>query len=59
MGILEGAIPAIVICTRDRERAKSFYRGSLGLGREKGVAFNIYQHLNQDDAGIWTAPGGA
>ncbi len=26
--------------------------------REKGVNFNIYQHLSQDELGIWTAPGG-
>jgi hypothetical protein len=26
--------------------------------REKGVAFNIYQKFNQDELGIWTAPGG-
>ena len=26
--------------------------------REKGVTFNIYQHLSQDGLGIWTAPGG-
>jgi catechol 2,3-dioxygenase-like lactoylglutathione lyase family enzyme len=31
MGILEAARPAIVICTRDRARATSFYRDTLGL----------------------------
>lgn len=31
MGILESASPAIVICTRDRARARSFYRDTLGL----------------------------
>jgi catechol 2,3-dioxygenase-like lactoylglutathione lyase family enzyme len=31
MGILEFAIPAIVICTRDRARATAFYRDALGL----------------------------
>jgi catechol 2,3-dioxygenase-like lactoylglutathione lyase family enzyme len=31
MGILESAIPAIVICTRDRARAAAFYRDALGL----------------------------
>lgn len=31
MGILEAAIPAIVICTRDRARATEFYRDTLGL----------------------------
>ena len=31
MGILETATPAIVICTRDRERATKFYRETLGL----------------------------
>ena len=25
---------------------------------ENGVTFNIYQHLRQDELGIWTAPGG-
>jgi catechol 2,3-dioxygenase-like lactoylglutathione lyase family enzyme len=27
--------------------------------REKGVNFNTYQHIPQDELGIWTAPGGA
>lgn len=27
--------------------------------REKGVKFNLYSHIKQDDLGIWTAPGGA
>ena len=31
MGILEAAKPAIVICTRDRDRATAFYRDALGL----------------------------
>jgi catechol 2,3-dioxygenase-like lactoylglutathione lyase family enzyme len=31
MGILTAAKPAIVICTRDRERATEFYRDVLGL----------------------------
>ena len=31
MGILEAAKPAVVICTRDRERATAFYRDTLGL----------------------------
>jgi catechol 2,3-dioxygenase-like lactoylglutathione lyase family enzyme len=31
MGILEAAKPAIVICTRDRARATTFYRDTLGL----------------------------
>jgi catechol 2,3-dioxygenase-like lactoylglutathione lyase family enzyme len=31
MGILEAAIPAIIICTRDRARATGFYRDTLGL----------------------------
>jgi catechol 2,3-dioxygenase-like lactoylglutathione lyase family enzyme len=31
MGILATAIPAIVICTRDRARATAFYRDTLGL----------------------------
>ena len=31
MGILETAIPAIVICTRDRARSTAFYRDVLGL----------------------------
>jgi len=26
--------------------------------REKGLAFNTYQHLHHDELGIWTAPGG-
>jgi catechol 2,3-dioxygenase-like lactoylglutathione lyase family enzyme len=31
MGILENAVPAIVICTRDRARATAFYRDALGF----------------------------
>ena len=31
MGILAAATPVIVICTRDRVRAVSFYRDNLGL----------------------------
>jgi catechol 2,3-dioxygenase-like lactoylglutathione lyase family enzyme len=31
MGILEAAIPAIVICTKDRNRSTEFYRETLGL----------------------------
>jgi catechol 2,3-dioxygenase-like lactoylglutathione lyase family enzyme len=27
--------------------------------REKGVIFNTYQRVSQDELGIWTAPGGA
>ena len=27
--------------------------------REKGVTFNLYPHLRQDDLGIWTVPGGS
>lgn len=27
--------------------------------REKGVTFNLYSHIRQDELGIWTAPGGA
>jgi hypothetical protein len=31
MGILEAAKPAVIICTRDRTRAATFYRETLGL----------------------------
>ena len=31
MGLLETAVPTIVICTRDRERSTEFYRDALGL----------------------------
>ncbi|MGB7283849.1 MAG: VOC family protein [Candidatus Acidiferrum sp.] len=31
MGILQAAIPAIIICTRDRALAIAFYRDTLGL----------------------------
>jgi catechol 2,3-dioxygenase-like lactoylglutathione lyase family enzyme len=31
MGILGAAKPAIIICTRDRQRATTFYRDALGL----------------------------
>ena len=45
MGILEAAKPAIVICTRDRTRATSFYRDTLVLtyAHEDGFAavFNV------------------
>jgi catechol 2,3-dioxygenase-like lactoylglutathione lyase family enzyme len=26
--------------------------------REEGVTFNSYQHVHQDELGIWAAPGG-
>lgn len=26
---------------------------------EKGITFNRYQHVSQDELGIWTAPAGA
>ena len=106
MGILESAKPAIIICTRDRARASTFYHDTLGLTMTyednfaavfntggvtlrvsvvadftphehtilgfnvpdveatvrallgKGVTFNIYKGFNQDEHGIWTAPGG-
>jgi catechol 2,3-dioxygenase-like lactoylglutathione lyase family enzyme len=45
MGILESAKPAIIICTRDRARAVTFYRDTLGLSlaHEDNLAaiFNI------------------
>lgn len=31
MGILAAAKPAVVICTRDRDRATALYRDVLGL----------------------------
>jgi catechol 2,3-dioxygenase-like lactoylglutathione lyase family enzyme len=31
MGVLASAKPAIVVCTRDRERSAAFYRDTLGL----------------------------
>jgi catechol 2,3-dioxygenase-like lactoylglutathione lyase family enzyme len=31
MGILEAATPAVVICTRNRDRATAFYRDKLGF----------------------------
>jgi len=47
MGILEAAKPAIVICTRDRSRATTFYRDMLGL------------HLDYEDdiAAVFTTGG--
>ena len=45
MGILEAAKPAVVICTRNRERATAFYRDKLGLAmvQEDNLAsvFNV------------------
>jgi catechol 2,3-dioxygenase-like lactoylglutathione lyase family enzyme len=106
-GILQNAKPAIIICTRDRERATRFYRDTLGLQldsedkfaaifragevtlrlslvqdfvphghtvlgflvsdvsatvqalRDRGVAFERIPRLEQDELGVWTAPGGA
>jgi len=34
-------------------------RATVEALREKGVAFNKYAHLKQDELGIWIAPGGA
>jgi catechol 2,3-dioxygenase-like lactoylglutathione lyase family enzyme len=31
MGVLKAAQPAVIICTRDRSRATTFYRETLGL----------------------------
>jgi hypothetical protein len=31
MGVLQAAVPAVIICTRDRVRAATFYRETLGL----------------------------
>lgn len=106
MGILEAAIPAVVICTRDRARATAFYRDVLGLKlaseddfaaiftsggttlrvshvsdfvphdhtmlgfrvadvratvrnlRAKGLDFNRYGHIPQDEQGVFSGPGG-
>ncbi len=45
MGILEAAKPAVVICTRDRDRARAFYGDTLGLEMayedHLSVVFNI------------------
>ena len=45
MGILEAAKPAVVICTRNRDRATAFYRDKLGLAmvQEDNLAsvFNV------------------
>ena len=45
MGSLEAAKPVAVICTRDRVRAATFYRDTLGLRMKfednYGVVFNI------------------
>jgi catechol 2,3-dioxygenase-like lactoylglutathione lyase family enzyme len=45
MGILEAARPTVIIGTRDRERAKAFYRDTLGLSfafeDELAAVFNI------------------
>ena len=41
MGILEAAEPAVVICTRERERAAAFYRDVLGLTMVKEDRFGV------------------
>ncbi len=45
MGILEAGKPAVVICTRNRDRATAFYRDKLGLAmvQEDNLAsvFNV------------------
>ena len=33
--------------------------GTVTALRERDVSFNIYPRFQQDDLGIWTAPGGA
>jgi len=106
MGILEKAVPAIVICARDRDRATAFYRDALGLRlieenelaavfklgdatlrvstvpdwtphehtilgfkvadvpetvralKQKGVEFERFAHVRQDELGVCTLPGG-
>jgi hypothetical protein len=107
MAGLSAAKPIIVVCTRNRTRAATFYRDTLGLAltsedrlatvfdvggtaihvstvadftphehtilgfkvsdveaaviglRERGVAFNIYPGVNQDQFGVLTVPGTA
>jgi catechol 2,3-dioxygenase-like lactoylglutathione lyase family enzyme len=34
-------------------------RGQMSELAEKGVAFERYEGLTQDEQGVWTAPGGA
>jgi hypothetical protein len=45
MGILEAAKPAVVICTRERECATTFYRDILGLALDHednlAAVFNV------------------
>ena len=45
MGILESAVPVIVICTRDRGRATTFYRDVLGLSFVHEDAFASVFHV--------------
>lgn len=56
MGILESATPVIVVCTRDRVRAVSFYRDTLGLTLHHEDAFAAVFEAGRTTIRIATVP---
>ena len=64
---LTNAIPTGFIPTANAEAARAFYEGTLGLRfvadepklAAKGVQFLRYPGMEQDESGIWHAPGRA
>ena len=56
MGILEAAIPAIIICTRDRAQATVFYRETLGLALAYEDAFAAVFNIGGVTLRVSTVP---
>jgi predicted enzyme related to lactoylglutathione lyase len=57
MGILTNAIPIGIICVRDRERAKPFYRDVLGLDLVHEDAFAAVFEVGGMSVRLSTVPG--
>jgi catechol 2,3-dioxygenase-like lactoylglutathione lyase family enzyme len=48
------------LATADPVRSRDFYEGSLGLRLVADEEFAlVFEFVEQDPRGIWTAPGGA
>jgi len=57
MGILEGAKPVAIICTRDRARAAKFYRDTLGLRLKLEDDYAAVFDIAGIDLRVSTVPG--
>jgi catechol-2,3-dioxygenase len=56
MGILEAAKPVAVICTRDRVRAATFYRDTLGLRMKFEDNYAVVFNIGGIDLRVSTVP---